>query len=93
MMLFSILNDCIRAAEVFMSLKHYSAPMSYREMLELLEAKGAISQKTGKQMKVLFSKRNLLAHEYGDITDADISGLMKNIDVVKSFLSDLANAK
>lgn len=76
MIIFSILNDCINAAEVFMSKRHYSAPISYKEMIELLEAKKAITAPTAKKMKLLFSKRNLIAHECGTINEKDILGLM-----------------
>ena len=89
MVLFSILNDCITLAELFMSKRQYSAPMSYKEMVELLEAKNILSPPVSKKMKLLFSKRNLIAHEYGTINESDIILLSKEMGWAKKFVSEL----
>ncbi len=86
MILFTIINESILLTEFFMAKKTLPAPLSYKEMIDTLREKKVIDEKLASKMKVIIQKRNLIAHEYGEIDRKDIIELIKEIDVVKEFI-------
>ena len=90
MICFSAINESLRLAELFMAKKAYAAPATYREIFDTLLSRKAISPKTAQAMKLLVQKRNLIAHEYGEVQPADVGGIIGNLGAIKAFISELA---
>lgn len=93
MICFSLINEMLRLAELFMSKKSMPAPLTYKEMFDMLSQKGIISEPLARKMKWLVTKRNLLAHEYGQITKEEVRDLIKNMNIAREFADVLLNKK
>ena len=61
-------------------------PSTYRETFKLLARNGYIDATLMEKMSKLVSYRNLLAHEYYDVTEKDLFDLQKNIGMVRQFV-------
>ncbi len=92
MVSFSIINDCLRLAERYMSMNAMPAPLSYKDMLDILGKENVISGGLALRMKFLVSKRNLIAHEYGELKREDVSGLISGIGAAREFASAISKA-
>jgi len=90
MLAFSIINESIRMAELFMAKKAYAAPATYKEIFDILLHQKAISPRTAQSMKLLVQKRNLIAHEYGEVRPEDVKDIIGKLQEVPLFMSELA---
>ena len=90
MLAFSIINESLRLAELFMAKKAYAAPATYREIFDVLLSRKAVSFHTAQAMKLLVQKRNLIAHEYGEVKPEDVKDTLGKLAAVRSFMSELA---
>lgn len=90
MVAFSVINESLRLAELFMAKKAMAAPDTYREIFDILLSKKMVSQKTAHAMKLLVQKRNLMAHEYGTVTRGDVRDIMRKLAPAKAFMAELA---
>lgn len=90
MIAFSIINESIRLAELFMAKRAMAAPVTYKEIFDILLSKKALSSKTAYSMKLLVQKRNLIAHEYGEVRAEDVRDIIGKVEAVKSFMAELA---
>ncbi len=89
MIVFSIVNESIVLAELFMSSKAMAAPLTYKEMMDELARKKFIDTKLASKMKLLITMRNLIAHEYGEVKKEDVAKLTKKIGIVRQFAAAL----
>lgn len=90
MITFSIINESLKAAEFFMSKKGFSAPETYKGMMDFLLEKGIINAALAGKMKLLITTRNLISHEYGETKPSDIARLIGKIGATKDFISALS---
>lgn len=70
-------HESLRLAELFMSKKSMAAPLTYKEIFDILFEKKVITESLARRMKLPVTKRNLPAHEYGQITRSDVLDLIK----------------
>jgi uncharacterized protein YutE (UPF0331/DUF86 family) len=85
MVLFSIINRTIDLADEIVMANSLGMPSTYREAFKMLEKNGYIDSTLMEKMSRLVSYRNVLAHEYYDITEKDLFELQKNIGIVRQF--------
>jgi len=90
MLAFSAINESLRAAELLMAEEAMPAPATYKEMMDILAAKQAISANLAIRMKLLVTTRNMLAHEYGEITPRDVSGFISKSGTLREFIAALS---
>ena len=86
MVLFSITNRTIDLADEIVMANDLGMPSTYRETFKLLARNGYIDATLMEKMSKLVSYRNLLAHEYYDVTKKDLFDLQKNIGMVRQFV-------
>jgi uncharacterized protein YutE (UPF0331/DUF86 family) len=86
MVLFSITNRTIDLADEIVMANDLGMPSTYRETFKLLSKNGYIDAELMEKMSRLVFYRNLLAHEYYDVTEKDLFDLSKNIVMVKQFV-------
>ena len=89
MLAFSAINESLRAAELLMAEEAMSAPATYREMMDVLAGKNAISAHLAGRMKLLVTTRNMIAHEYGEIMPKDVAGFIAKSGTLREFLAAL----
>lgn len=61
-------------------------PSTYREIFRLLAKNKFIDRRLEKRLSNLVFYRNLLSHEYYDLTEKDVFDVSKRIKVVKQFV-------
>lgn len=86
MVLFSITNRAIDLADEIVMANDLGMPSTYRETFKLLARNGYIDATLMEKMSKLVFYRNLLAHEYYDVTEKDLFDLQKNIGMVRQFV-------
>jgi len=86
MILFSILNRTINLADEIVMANDLGMPSTYREIFKLLAKNGYIDATLMEKMSGLVFYRNLLAHEYYDITEKDVFDLKERIGAVREFV-------
>ncbi|MEK6969303.1 MAG: HepT-like ribonuclease domain-containing protein [Nanoarchaeota archaeon] len=89
MLLFAILNRAISLGEEIVRANRMGTPSSYKEIFGLLKRNKVISNDLEKKLEFLVSKRNVLAHEYQDITEESIYQLYVKIGAVKEFMESV----
>lgn len=89
MLIFSILNRSIDLAEQVSNDKELGAPMEYKDLFIFLEKGKIISKKISYCMQDFVRKRNKISHRYGKISKEEIFSLIKEMSVVKEFLSEI----
>jgi uncharacterized protein YutE (UPF0331/DUF86 family) len=82
MVLFSITNRTIDLADEIVMANDLGMPSTYREVFKLLAKNGYIDATLMEKLSNLVFYRNLLAHEYYDVTEKDLFDLQKKIGVV-----------
>jgi uncharacterized protein YutE (UPF0331/DUF86 family) len=83
MILFAILNRAIDLGEEIVRENKMGIASSYKEIFQILNRNGVISNEVAKQMEYLVSMRNVLAHEYFDVTEKSIYEISKKINSVE----------
>jgi uncharacterized protein YutE (UPF0331/DUF86 family) len=61
-------------------------PSTYKEIFRLLTKNKFIDRKVGEELSNLVFYRNLLSHEYYDLTEEDVLEVFKKISIVKKFV-------
>lgn len=87
MLLFSILNRAIDLGEEIVRGQKIGLPASYRNIFQMLEKEKLISPDLSQQLQYLAARRNVLAHEYFDVTEQSIFIIYRKIGAVKVFKS------
>jgi Uncharacterized conserved protein len=86
MVMFSITNRTIDLADEVVTANSLGMPSTYREIFSLLSKNGYINAALMEKMSRIVFYRNLLAHEYYDITEKDLFDLQKNMGVIRQFV-------
>lgn len=86
MVLFAIINRVIDLGDEIVKANKFGAPASYKEIFQLLEKRGVISNDLQKKMGYLASKRNVLAHEYFNVTTESVYEIFLGINSVNTFV-------
>lgn len=86
MILFSIINRTIDLADEIVVANNLGMPSTYREIFKLLEKNGYIDPGLMEKLSNLVFYRNLLSHEYFDMTEKDVFDVMGKIDTVGQFV-------
>lgn len=86
MILFSILNRTIDLGEEIVAGKKLGIPSTYKEIFKLLLRDKVIDRNMEKELSELVFYRNLLSHEYHDLSIDDVFDVYKRIEIVKKFV-------
>jgi uncharacterized protein YutE (UPF0331/DUF86 family) len=86
MLLFSILSRTIDLGNEIVMANNLGMPSSYKDIFRLLAKNGFIEQELEKRLSNLVFYRNLLSHEYYELTEEDVFDIFKRINIVKQFL-------
>lgn len=86
MLLFSLLNRALDLGEEIVRGQKLGLPASYKEIFQILEKAKVISASLSQQLQYLASRRNVLAHEYFDVTEQSIFVIYRKIGAVKEFM-------
>ena len=89
MALFSALNRTIDLVSEIVMANDLGIPTTYRDIFKLLSKNGFIDKTLEKELSRLVFYRNLLSHEYYDLTDKDIFDLLGRIVVIKQFVEKI----
>lgn len=86
MLLFAILNRTIDLGKEIIRGRKLGLPASYREIFQILEKEKIISSELSQKLQYLANRRNLLAHEYFDITEKSIFLMYLKVSSIKEFM-------
>jgi len=86
MVLFSILNRAIDLGDEIVMANNLGMPSTYKEIFRLLTKNKFIGKDMGEELSNLVFYRNLLSHEYYDLTEEDVFEVFKKISIVKKFV-------
>ena len=86
MVLFSILNRAIDLGDEIVMANNLGMPSTYKEIFRLLTRNEFIGKDMGEELSNLVFYRNLLSHEYYDLTEEDVFEVFKKISIVKKFV-------
>ena len=89
MALFSALNRTIDLGSEIVMANNLGIPSTYRDIFKLLSKNEFIDKALEKELSRLVFYRNLLSHEYYDLTDKDIFDLLGRIVVIKQFVEKI----
>ncbi len=92
MVLFSIINRAIDLGEEMVVANDLGMPSTYREIFRLLSKNKFIEKGLEKRLSNLVFYRNLLSHEYYDLTEKDVFDVFKRIKVVRQFVNIVKDA-
>ena len=87
----NIMNAVIDISKIIFASQKKPAPQSYREAVENASLLLNVSEDEVKKLSSWTSLRNILAHEYLDLRWKDISGFLKDINVLEIFLRAAKN--
>jgi len=86
MALFSILNRTIDLGSEIVIANNLGMPSTYRDIFGLLGKNGFIDKALEKELSHLVFYRNLLSHEYYDLTEKDVFDVFKRLNLIKQFV-------
>ena len=89
MALFSVLNRKIDLGSEIVMANNLGIPSTYRDIFKLLSKNGFIDKVLEKELSRLVFYRNLLSHEYYDLTERDIFDVLRRIGVIKQFVEKI----
>jgi len=83
MVLFSILNRTIDLGEEIVMANNLGMPSTYKEIFRLLVKNKLIDANLGEGLSNLVFYRNLLSHEYYELSEKDVFDVSEKINIVK----------
>ncbi len=86
MVLFSITNRVIDLGDEIVSANKLGMPSTYKDIFRLMYRNKFISKDLERKLSNLVFYRNLLSHEYYDLSEKDVFDVFIRISVVKEFL-------
>ncbi|MEA2074370.1 MAG: DUF86 domain-containing protein, partial [Euryarchaeota archaeon] len=86
MVLFSILNRTIDLGDEIVMANNLGMPSTYKDIFRLLTKNKFIDKSVGEELSNLVFYRNLLSHEYYDLTEEDVFDVFERINIVKKFV-------
>lgn len=91
MVIFSIINRTIDLADEIVIANNLGMPSTYKETFTLLAKNRYIDETLKDRMSNLVFYRNLVSHEYYDMTEKDLFNVMERINTVREFLDAVKN--
>ena len=85
MVLLSILNRTINLGEEIVMANNLGMPSTYKGIFRLLVKNKLIDINLGEELSNLVSYRNLLSHEYYELSEKDILDVSRKINIVIKF--------
>lgn len=86
MAMFTILNYLIELGEEIIEKEKLEYPKKYIDVFKIIMQKKIIDFENYKKLQQFIKTRNEIAHEYGEMLEAEIFWTIANIDVIKDFL-------
>ncbi|MCD6493988.1 MAG: DUF86 domain-containing protein [Archaeoglobaceae archaeon] len=84
---FQAANTLIDLAQYIVAKKKLGFPSTYRELFEILENEGYISEDELRTFKRLIFLRNLIAHEYYRISESELLEMVNLLEKCSDFVS------
>lgn len=88
---FQAVNSAIELGELLVSEKNLGFPANYREIFELLYKNNVIRRKTLEDVKRLIFLRNLISHEYYEITQKELKEMAQLLDSLTELVKNAKN--
>ncbi len=92
MAVFQAINRALDLADEIIAEKRFQIPGSYSDSFEILKKERLISQETASGMAELIRYRNLISHEYYEISPEDVKRLLKKLRYLDNFLEEVKKA-
>ena len=86
MLLFTIINRALDLADEVILTNRLGMPQSYKEIFDILRRRGFIDRKLADEMARIVFYRNMIAHQYDDLTDDDLWSLFCRLGTILSFV-------
>lgn len=86
MLLFAMLNRTIDLGKEIICGRKRGMPTSYKEIFQILEKERLISEGLSQELQWLAGQRNVLAHEYFDVTKKSIYLVYTKRKAMKDFM-------
>src|SRR5512136_1520919 len=86
MLLFTIINRALDLADEVIITNRLGMPQSYREIFDILRRRRFIDRELAEEMAALVFYRNMIAHQYDDLTDDDLYSLFERLDTILKFV-------
>ncbi len=84
---FQAVNTLIDIAQFMVAKKKLGFPSTYRELFEILEDEGYITEGELKTFKRLIFLRNLIAHEYYRISESELLEMVNLLEKCSDFVT------
>lgn len=86
MVLFSILNRAIDLGSEIVAANNLGMPSTYKDIFRLLAKNEFIDKTLERELSHLVFYRNLLSHEYYELTENDVFDIFKRVKIIKKFV-------
>ncbi|HMA05503.1 MAG TPA: DUF86 domain-containing protein [Methanomicrobiales archaeon] len=86
MLLFTIINRALDLADEVIITNRLGMPQSYREIFDILRRRRFIDRELAEEMAALVFYRNMIAHQYDDLTDDDLYSLFQRLGTITKFV-------
>jgi uncharacterized protein YutE (UPF0331/DUF86 family) len=86
MLLFTIINRALDLADEVIITNRLGMPQSYKEIFDILRRRRFIDRDLAEEMAALVFYRNMIAHQYDDLTDDDLWALLQRLDTILKFV-------
>ena len=86
MLLFTLVNRAIDLGDEIVTSRNLGVPGTYREIFTLLERGKVIDKELASDLSNLVYRRNILAHEYYNLTEEDVFGIYRRTPVIRKFV-------
>jgi len=86
MVLFAILNRTMDLGQEIVRGKKLGMPASYKEIFQILQREKLIDSDLSQKLQHLANQRNVLAHEYFDVTEKSIYAIYLRINIVQELV-------
>ena len=86
MILFTLVNRTIDLGDEIVTSRNLGVPGTYREIFSLLERGKVIDKELASDLSNLVYQRNILAHEYYNLTEEDVFKIYRKIGVIRKFV-------
>lgn len=86
MLLFTIINRALDLADEVILTNRLGMPSSYREIFDILRRRRYVDRDLAEEMAALVFYRNMIAHQYDDLTDDDLYSLYERLGTIMKFV-------
>lgn len=86
MILFTLINRVIDLGDEIVTSRNLGVPGTYREIFNLLERGKVIDKELASDLSNLVYQRNILAHEYHNLTEKDVFRTYRMVPVIRKFV-------